>query len=507
MSVVQGQTTPRLPARQLTIVVVLAAAFVALYAGVLRQLVDVWSTNYLYSYGFAVPLVSAYMVWSQWATLERTPWSPNYWRGIPLIVFGVALLIAGMLGSINAAQQLSLVVTLTGLCLTLFGVPIFKRVWFPALYLLLMLPIWDQPISRLQIPSQLLSARIAVAMLDAINVPVAREATQIMLPGLTLEVLKECSGVNQLIVVFAMALPAAYLFLTGNKRRILFVVSAVSIAYLSNGFRIALIGVLARHGYHEATRGTLHLLQGLIVSGVGYLLIGAVLSWLARGSSNDSHSSTTTEGAVRFAHRRPWLDAAVLTLLLVAAAYRVTFIPSPISLSADLRDLPVHLENWTLDSGALPSAADIRLTAPDDEIVRNYRNASGDRVRLYIGYYRRQEAGKELSHYAIESLDAGAQRLALDRRPGGRTEFIRNRGGDKGTLLFWFDVNGRIVDNLLAAKAYTIWDGLTRRRTNAAVVVVHWEPMTPRVDDASAEKSAMGFVRAVLPVLRRSFPS
>jgi EpsI family protein len=247
----------------------------------------------------------------------------------------------------------------------------------------------------------------------------------------------------------------------------------------------------------------------LIVSVVGYLFIGAILSWLARGSSHETDlpSWTPTEVPARSVGRRTWLDAAALALLLIATAYRLTFAPSPVSLSADLRDLPTHFENWTLDTGALPLATDIRLTSPDDEIVRHYRNASGDRVRLYVAYYRRQEAGKELSHYALEPLDAGAQRLALDHQTGGRSEFIRNGGGNGQTLLFWYDINGRIVDNLYAAKAYTIWDALTRRRTNAAVVVVHLEPLTHRVDGSKAQDSAMGFVRAVLPALRRSFPS
>ena len=42
-----------------------AVALVALgicYVGVLASLVDTWSTHYLYSYGFAVPFIAAYLV-------------------------------------------------------------------------------------------------------------------------------------------------------------------------------------------------------------------------------------------------------------------------------------------------------------------------------------------------------------------------------------------------------------------------------------------------------------
>ena len=59
-----------------------------------------------------------------------------------------------------------------------------------------------------------------------------------------------------------------------------------------------------------------------------------------------------------------------------------------------------------------------RFTAVDDELVRVYRNPSGDRVQLYIGYYHRQEQGKELTGDASSALAAAASRLDLHDRIG-----------------------------------------------------------------------------------------
>jgi EpsI family protein len=480
---------------------VLALAFAVLYTGVVGQLVATWSNNYLYSYGFAVPFISAYMVWTKWPELKWMDWAPNYALGLPIVAVGVAMLVAGGIGAVDAVQQLSFIVTLTGLTLVVFGTAIFRAAWFPILYLLLMLPLWDQPISRLQIPSQLLSARIAVGMLDAVNVPVAREATYILLPGQTLEVLRECSGVNQLIVVFAMALPAAYLFLSGFWRRVTLVAIALLIAYLCNGFRIALLGILAQHGYQEATRGTLHLLQGLAVSGTGYLLIGAVLSWLARGTSVAQQRPADFAG--RRTVRRPWIEASVLVLLVASATYLLTFKAAPVALSKELGALPRQLGDWVMDPAAGPTSVDLRLPVMDDQMVRDYRNATGERVRLYVGYYRHQEAGKELSAATVGELQAGAERLALTEE-GDVNGYIRTRGTDTSGVLYWFDVNGRIVDQIYAAKAYTILDALTRRRTNAALVVVQWESRRP--GDPGAHDRARDFVRLVLHALRQSLP-
>ena len=42
-------------------------------------------------------------------------------------------------------------------------------------------------------------------------------------------------------------------------------------------------------------------------------------------------------------------------------------------------------------------------------------------------------------------------------------------------MLFWYDVNGRIVADFYRLKSYTIWDAVTRRRTNGAVVMIAWD--------------------------------
>src|SRR5688500_125997 len=230
---------------------VASAAFGICYAGVIASLVETWSTHYLYSYGFAVPLIAAYVVWSR---SERSPAPagvPDYALGVPVTLAGVAMLLIGRVGTLALTEQTSLVVTLTGLLLLLFGRHVVKSHWFAIAYLLLMVPIWSVPISHLQDPSRILSAKIATGLLDFTGVPVLRQGTDILLPSHTLAVLLECSGVNQLIAVTAMVLPAAYLWLGTVARRIALIISAVVISYLANGFRIALVGWLAVNGFGD----------------------------------------------------------------------------------------------------------------------------------------------------------------------------------------------------------------------------------------------------------------
>ena len=52
------------------------------------------------------------------------------------------------------------------------------------------------------------------------------------------------------------------------------------------------------------------------------------------------------------------------------------------------------------------------------------------------------------------------------------SSWVRERQGRGTLLLFWYDLNGRIVSNRYLAKFYTAWNVLIHRKTNGAVVML-----------------------------------
>ena len=173
------------------------AVFALCYFSAVQALVGHWSSSALYSFGFAVPLISAYLVWTAAPRLLELLPDHDYVFGVPTVVLGLGLLIVGHLGTLITIQQTSMVVVLAGLVLVFCGRRVAKQAWFPLAYLLLMVPIWNRPIAMLQEPSQRLSAALATRMLRLTGIPAMHEGTFIALPNVTLEVLQECSGVNQ----------------------------------------------------------------------------------------------------------------------------------------------------------------------------------------------------------------------------------------------------------------------------------------------------------------------
>jgi EpsI family protein len=508
-----------------------AAAFALCYVGLTGTLVRLWATNPLYSFGFAVPLISAYFVRAKWQQVRALRPGPDYLLGIPVTIAGVGMLMVGHLDGLLTVPQASMIVVLAGLVLMLFGRDMFKLLRFPISYLLLMVPVWDYPIALLQAPSQTLSAVLAVGLLHLTGIPVLREGTHVVLPNLTLEVLRECSGVNQVVTIIAMALPAAYLFLRGHRRRIVFVSMAVGVAYLSNGIRIALSGILAYKGLSDGNIGSLHLLEGLAVSLVGYIAIGACLSVLAGTKSVNSAPGRVKRlepprppNPLEATRRRTWLELAVLVVVLAAGGYRLLLGPAEVRLSGGLNSLPRQINDWMVDTRVEPgvrfpaiddafvqayptASGERRFEDADDELVRTYRSATGERVRLYIGYHRFQHQGKELAGDASRILDrvASPVRLQIESETIKLNEVLEHRDRRGKGILYWYDLNGRIVANIYLAKAYTLWDALARYRTNGAVIMVGWDWPAGVAFDASRQK-AFAFVRALVPLLRARLP-
>jgi EpsI family protein len=488
------------------------------YARLGFDLVHQWTTNPLFSYGYAVPCISAYLVWTRKEALRALPQGPDYVLGVTAVLLAAVLFLLGGIGAVAILQGLSFMVALAALILLVWGRPTLRLIWFPVVYLLLMLPAWDYVFLRLQQPSQELSARIATKLLRGVGIPALLSGTTIAIPTRSLDVLRECSGVSQLIALMAMVLPAAYLWLGTFVRRAALIAIAIVVGYATNGARITLIGWLAEKQISDSNPDTFfHTFQGLVIAALGYAVIGGCLALLARRTAPTplapNRADAAPEGKASSA-RRPWLDALAVTILLLAGMTQFVSGATDVPLRAGLQTLPSRIGDWTagapVANGSLgldealvgAEAGRHRFEGVDDELVREYRNLSSARVRVYVGYYRHQEERKELAGPIAHALNSAASRVVIGV-DGGRvpvSEVTASQGTPRG-VLFWYHVNGRIVPNIYWAKGYTSLDALIRRRTNAAVVLIAWGS-----GDGSGQVSredAIAFAESFLPHIQQ----
>src|SRR5207247_8859906 len=106
--------TPRVAHRLpwLALAVAVAAAL-GLYAPVVVGMAAEWAEFPSLSHGFAVPLISAYLLWRQRHVLAEAPLEGSI-VGLPVMVFGLSMLVIGSLGGESFVARLSLPVVLLG---------------------------------------------------------------------------------------------------------------------------------------------------------------------------------------------------------------------------------------------------------------------------------------------------------------------------------------------------------------------------------------------------------
>jgi len=442
----------------------LAAAFVVTYLPVIGILRGQWATNDTYSFGVLVPFISGYLIWSRRDRLQGLLVAPSLAAGGLVVAAAAALLLPGRLIGIVALQELSMVVMLAGLVLLVLGYGFLKPLLFPLTYLLLMLPVWEIVTDPMHHPSQLLSAGLAGHVLTALGVPVLRDGVYLDLPNITLEVATACSGINFLIAVVAVGVPQAYLYLRGWLPRATVIVFAVAIALLSNGLRVALIGLLSYHGLSASLHGPGHVLQGLFVSGIGFLALLASVTALGRRYGRVPMLERAPESRQRPRRAAGWRVAAAsagaTAVLLALSAVRPDTIVleaaaiAPPALGTEWRPLPSLVSPPYISDEAGGQATGWVFEAP-----------TGQRVHLYIGPFAQGAPGGGLMYRSVAlPLDVSPSQVVLS--PDGETTLRVNRAvfleGDREIhVVYWYDLNGMPTAQGPVAKAYASAQVLT----------------------------------------------
>lgn len=259
---------------QLSLIVVV---FVFVYQKAIIKLISDWSTDPNFSHGFLIPFVALYMIWYKKNELAEIDPIPTF-IGILVIACGMVIHVAGNLGSELFLMRFSMIITLSGIILYFCGFQIFKKIFIPVAYLIMMIPIpailWNQ----VAFPLQLFSAAISAKAINMLNIPVFREGNILHLANTSLEVVDACSGIRSLTSLLALTGAFAFLApLRTFKKWILFF-SAIPIAVAVNVIRLTITGAMAAWIGPETAHGFLHDMSGLIIFGAALILVYIVFA-------------------------------------------------------------------------------------------------------------------------------------------------------------------------------------------------------------------------------------
>jgi len=231
-----------------------------------------WWRDPNFSHGFFVPLFSAFVLWNQRGKLARIAPRPS-WLGLPILAFGLILLVVGQLGAELFLARFSLLLLLAAAIILFFGWEFFRAVLFPWAFLALMIPIPNILFNQITFPLQLQASKFAAVTLPWFGVPILREGNVISLPAMTLEVAEACSGIRSLMSLATLAIIYGYLAEQRLWVRWVLAFASVPIAILANSVRIIGTGLLVQYWDPDKAEGYFHASWGWIIFVVSLLLL------------------------------------------------------------------------------------------------------------------------------------------------------------------------------------------------------------------------------------------
>lgn len=162
-----------------------------------------------------------------------------------------------------------------------FGLRAFRSLLFPLCFLFWMVPIpagvLDWIIPFLQNESAA-SARVLFGMG---GVPVTQNGTVLDIPGLSIEVARECSSIRSSLVLIVTTMVLAHLFLRSWWRKALLIAVALPLAAAKNGLRIFVIAELGTRVDPGFLDGNLHHHGGPVFLAIAVVIVIALI-WILR---------------------------------------------------------------------------------------------------------------------------------------------------------------------------------------------------------------------------------
>jgi exosortase len=263
-----------------------AVAALMLYTPVRDYLYWACKSPY-YTYVILIPFLSAYVVFKR----RRDIFKDIGYAFVPggaIAVLGLFLLITASAVAVwskndyYALVACSTALLFIGIFVLLFGMQAFRAAQFPLLFLFFMVPLptgAEQWVIRIL---QLGSTELVSVLFSLTGVPVLREGTLFHLPGISIEVAPQCSGIRSSLALAITAVLAGHMFLKSTWKKIVLILAVIPVTMFKNGIRIvtlSLLGLYVDRGFLESS---LHRDGGIVFFVLALLIMAPVLFVLRR---------------------------------------------------------------------------------------------------------------------------------------------------------------------------------------------------------------------------------
>ena len=482
---------------QVALAALAMTAIVLLFSDTATNIVTTWSTSNAYNHGFLIIPICLFLVYRQRSELAAAEIRPDP-RGFVLVAVAALVWLLGHLTGTLIVQQLSLVASIQGVILTMFGWPLTRQLAFPLGYLYFAVPFGQAIEPRLQA----ITAALSVDMLRIAGVPVFADGDLISIPTGNFSVAEECSGLRFLIASIAMGTLFAGIVYRSWVRRVAFVSLSVILPILANGTRAFGIILLAYVTSNQLAVGVDHIVYGWIFFSLIMLVMLAIGTRFREDNDIDSRQADDPmpHGQATAAPRILLAGLVALAPLSVARLYGNHLDQEPVLGTARLV-APTAQAPWHEVSG-LRDPLQPSFLGADAELHTGYA-AGTARAYLHIGYFLRNRRGAQAvsSGHDFEhgnswrTAAAGTTTIQVEGQSVS-VQFSRSVRDNLGHLVwYWYWVDGQFTGNPYVAKLLDTKAKLLGGELTSAVIAVSVD----YADDASpdAEKTLREFSSAL----------
>lgn len=230
------------------------------------------------SHVILVPFVSVALIYAnRTAIFSSARTQPGL--GLLIVIAGIGL---SLLGQFAVEGKDALSVSTAGLALSwiggyvvFYGSAAARAALFPLAFLAFMIPL---PAIAIDAATQVLKVGSAdtVAQLFALTgTPYHRQDFVFSVPGVTIEIADECSGIRSSLGLLLTSLVAGHVELTRSWTRIILALAVFPIALLKNAVRIVVLTLLSMHVDPSFLTGRLHHEGGAVffLPGLGMMVL------------------------------------------------------------------------------------------------------------------------------------------------------------------------------------------------------------------------------------------
>jgi exosortase len=182
-------------------------------------------------------------------------------------------------------SMFGLVIWWIGSALLCFGTNSARALLFPLCFLFWIVPLPEILLGGIAQFLQDESAFVARVLFRMVGTPATQDGIMLSIPGLDIEVARQCSSIRSSMMLAVTTMFMAQLFLRSWWRKALLIAAAVPLSVAKNGLRILVISELGTRVDPGFLNGRLHHHGGVIFLAVSFAVVAALLWILQRAET------------------------------------------------------------------------------------------------------------------------------------------------------------------------------------------------------------------------------